>query len=281
MDEYPNIQHMRPNTTASYVASGRGGNGMLARIGLLYEYCVLYGGLALFGLICLTWSFIATILYPLLPRRIGAPLGQVAIKTGFGWFLAALSASRIVTLDLSALDALRNERALVIAPNHPSLLDVVLVASRLPHVTCIMKAEIWDNVFLGGGARLAGYIRNDSPSRMIRGAAATVRAGTPLLIFPEGTRTRQQPVSGFRGGFALIAKAAGAPVQTVFIETNSPFLGKGWSLFRKPAFPLVYRVRLGRRFQVEESVRDFVPQLESYYRQSLSSGAVAPSDSPR
>ncbi len=35
-----------------------------------------------------------------------------------------------------------NERGLIIAPNHPSLIDVVLVASRLPRVTCIMKAEI-------------------------------------------------------------------------------------------------------------------------------------------
>ena len=281
MDDYPNIQHMRPNTSASYFPPGRGSKKMLARIGLLYEYCVLYGGLALFGLICLTWSCIAAILYPLLPRRIGEPLGQFAIKTSFGWFLTALSASRIVTLDLSALDALRNERALVIAPNHPSLLDVVLVASRLPHLVCIMKAEIWDSIFLGGGARLAGYIRNDSPSRMIRGAATAIRAGTPLLVFPEGTRTRQHPVSDFHGGFALIAKAAGASVQTVFIETNSPFLGKGWSLFRKPAFPLVYRARLGRRFQVEESVRTFVPKLESYYRQALSSGPAASSDPPR
>jgi len=120
------------------------------------------------------------------------------------------------------------------------LLDVVLVVSRLPHVVCIMKAEILRNLFLGGGARLAAYIRNDSCFAMIRTAAAAVGAGSQLLVFPEGTRTRRAPVNHFEGGFALIAKTARVPVQTVFIETNSLFLGKGWPLFRKPAFPLTY-----------------------------------------
>ena len=80
---------------------------------------------------------------------------------------------------------------------------------------------------------------------MVRVGRAAVRAGNQLLVFPEGTRTRQHRRYGFKGGFALIAKSAGVPVQTVFIETNSRFLGKGWPLFRKPVFPLVYRVRLG------------------------------------
>ena len=98
-----------------------------------------------------------------------------------------------------------------------------------------MKAKIWDNPVLGGGARLAGYIRNDSPRGMVRQAASELRAGHSLLVFPEGTRTRSRPVNRFKGGFALIAKRAGAPVQTVFIETDSPFLGKGWPAFKRPA----------------------------------------------
>ena len=189
-------------------------------------------------------------------------------------FLLALRASGIVKLDLRALDALRGERPLIIAPNHPSLLDVVLVASRLPHIVCIMKAKIWDNIFLGGGARLAGYIRNDSPGNMIRLAKAGMRRGSQLLVFPEGTRTIEPPVNDFKGGFAIIAKTAGVPVQTVFIETNSPFLGKGWPLFRKPVFPLVYHVRLGQRFEVDGDVRTFVTGLEGYYRQELFAGNV-------
>jgi hypothetical protein len=68
----------------------------------------------------------------------------------------------------------------------------------------------------------------------------------------------------------LIAKHAGTPLQTVFIETDSPFLGKGWPLLRMPPLPLVYRARLGRRFRIQGDVRASITDLEVYFRQELS-----------
>jgi 1-acyl-sn-glycerol-3-phosphate acyltransferase len=178
--------------------------------------------------------------------------------------------SGIIRCDLAALDVLRGEKSLIIAPNHPSLLDAVLVISRLPSVVCIMKPAIWDNLFLGGGARLAGFIRNDTKTSLVKQAARKVRAGRHLLIFPEGTRTARLPVNAFKGGFALIARKAGAPVQTVFIETNSAFLGKAWPLLKKPKFPLIYRVRLGRRFDVGDDAQTFTRDLERYFSDEIS-----------
>ena len=186
----------------------------------------------------------------------------------FRAYLAVLDASGLFKFDLSALDALRDEGAMIIAPNHPSLLDAVLVGSRLPRIICIMKAEIQDNPILGGGARLAAYIRDSSSFNMIRSAVACLRAGNQLLMFPEGTRTTPHAHCHFKGGYALIAKTAGVPVQTVFIETNSKFLGKGWPLYRKPAFPLIYRVRLGQlllEVNGEVKIRS-VGTMERYHR---------------
>ena len=116
---------------------------------------------------------------------------------------------------------------------------------------------------------------------MIRTAAAAVRAGSQLLVFPEGTRTRREPINHFEGGFALIAKTARVPVQTVFIETNSLFLSKGWPLFKKPMFPLIYRARLGRRFEVKGDVKAVVSDLECYYRETLAAGTSAGVDANR
>ncbi len=264
--------NMRPITITSWPAPPRGVNRVLTWLRIPYEYLVLYGGLLLFGFSVFMWSAAAAVLYPLLPRRFGSRLGQFAIMAIFRGFLGVLKASGIVKFDLSVLDALRGEGALIIAPNHPSLLDAVLVASRLPQVVCIMKAEIWNNLILGGGARFAAYIRNDSPFTMIRSAAAALRAGNQLLVFPEGTRTRPKAGYHFKSGFALIAKTARVPIQTVFIETNSLFLSKGWPLFRKPAFPLIYRARLGRRFEVKGNVKALVAEMECYYRETLAAG---------
>jgi 1-acyl-sn-glycerol-3-phosphate acyltransferase len=236
---------------------------------LAYEYFWLYLGYAYFGVVGTLWSLVSAILSLLLPRRLGIGLGRRAISLVFRSFLGLLRASGLVRLDLSALDRLREEHGLIVAPNHPCLLDAVFVLSRIPQASCIMKAQIWDSPVLGGGARLAGYIRNDSPRNMVRLAIRDLQAGRPLLVFPEGTRTRTQSVNRFKGGFALIAKRAQVPVQTVFIEADSRFLAKDWPPLKKPHLPLHYRVRLGRRFTVDGDVSVFVARLEDYYRTEL------------
>jgi 1-acyl-sn-glycerol-3-phosphate acyltransferase len=144
--------------------------------------------------------------------------------------------------------------------------------SRLPRTVCIIKARLWRNLCLGGGARLAGYIGNEAPMDMIRTSVREVRAGCSLLVFPEGTRSAGNSLGRFEGGFALIAKLSGAPVQTVFIENVSGYLGKGWPLFKRPPTPLEFRVRLGRRFEVPDNVETFVAEFEDYYRDALRVG---------
>jgi 1-acyl-sn-glycerol-3-phosphate acyltransferase len=250
--------------------------GLVARLRGAYEHVVFYGLLLIFGLSSLVWSMLAGILYWLLPRRVGEPLGQFVIMAVFRGFVAVMRASGIIACELDELDRLGTAAPLVIAPNHPSLLDAMLVISRVPRVVCVAKVAIWDNWFLGGSARLAGFIRNDSATKLVRGAVRQVRSGRHFLIFPEGTRTNARPVGEFKGGFALIAKQAGVPVQTVFIETPSRFLGKGWPLFKQPEFPLVYRVRLGRRVEVDGDVHDVVAGLRGYYQREL--GEKSPHD---
>ncbi len=239
-----------------------------------YESFWHYFGFVYFGAVGALYGIVASVLHLILPARLRAPLGRRLIGFLFRGFLRMMTASGVMKLDLSALDVLRGQPGLIIAPNHPCLLDAVFVIAHVPEVSCIMKAEIWDNVVLGGGARLAGYIRNDSTNSMVRASAQELRDGRPLLVFPEGTRTRRGPVNQFKGGFALIAKVARAPIQTVFIETDSPFLGKGWPLLKKPRFPLVYRARLGKRLTVDGDLKAFIHQLEVYYRDELSGHAA-------
>lgn len=241
---------------------------ILQSIKSLYEYLVLYGGLLFFALICLTWSLPASVMRHLMPQHIAERVGKYAIMLGFRTYLFVVRASGLVKCDLSELDTLRGE-PLIITTNHPALIDVVLIGSRLPRMVCVLKAELLDNPMLGGGASMAGYIRNDSTGNLIRRAAAATRSGNQLLIFPEGTRTVTQPINPFKGGFGIIARKAGVPVQTVFIEASSPFLGKGWPLLKKPEFPLTYRARLGKRFEVTDDVKAFVTELEAYYRREL------------
>lgn len=235
----------------------------------LYEYSALYVSLVLFGAAGLTYTLLGAVLYPLLPRRFGARVGRLIMTGLFRPYIAFIQSTGLIKCDLSALDALSSDEAVIIAPNHPGLIDVVLVGSRLTNIVCIMKADIQDNIMFGGGARLAGYIRNDPIGNMVRTSITELKQGCQLLIFPEGTRTITQPVNEFKSAFALIAHKAGVPVQTVFIEYSSAFLGKGWPLWKKPQFPLTIQVKLGERFEVSGDIRSFVADLEKYFREQL------------
>lgn len=246
-----------------------------ARLETMGNALRLYFGLGLLAGMCLLTS--AGILAGglLLPRSRRRPFAKWMIFGMFRLHLAAMGGIGAVRLDLSALDSLRDAPAMVIAPNHPSMIDAALMLSRLPDLTCIMKADILANPLFGSGSRMAGYITSDPPRSMLRAAIDRLRDGHHLLLFPEGTRTMRLPLNRLQRTVGAIARHAAVPVQTVIIETSTAFLGKGWPLWRIPSMPMVYTARLGRRFDPPADADAFTAELEAYFHQELA-GARLP-----
>ncbi len=240
-----------------------------------YEVLAMAFGLGALAAICLAWLPGALLLHPLLPRRLGKAVGRAAIAGGFRLYLRLLGAACACRFDIDELDRLRGAGPLVVVANHPSLLDAVLILSRLPDAVCVIKASLMDNVLFGAAARLARYIRNNAPLEMILNAREELQSGAQLLIFPEGTRTTDFPIGNCLPSAGLIARRAGVPVQALLIEFSTPYLGKAWPLFRRPPLPLTCRIRLGRRFPPPADVAAFTRELDTYFRSEL--GASAPS----
>jgi 1-acyl-sn-glycerol-3-phosphate acyltransferase len=240
-----------------------------------YERVAMVLGLGMLALLCLGWLPFAMILQPLLPARRGRPVGRRVIMAAFRFYLHFLEAFCACRFDVRALDTLRDERPLVLVGNHPSLLDVILVVSRLPNVTCVMKASLMRNLLLGAAARLARYIPNDAPLAMVHRSRDELHAGAHLLIFPEGSRTRHFPMDPCTPGAGLIAARAQAPVQTLLLDFSSPYLGKAWPLFRRPELPLRVSVRVGRRFPPPANVAAFTRELDDYFRTALAPATVS------
>jgi 1-acyl-sn-glycerol-3-phosphate acyltransferase len=236
---------------------------------IIYEYFALYSSLTLLGLICLSWSVFALPLYFILPRRLGTAVGRRGISVGFSIYAWSLSITRTYHLDLRAIDSLKAGPPVILAPNHPCLIDALLILTRHPNLVCVMKSELMRNVFLGSGSRLARYVRNDSSRQMVKESVAHLREGGVLLLFPEGTRTVRDPINSLVGSVGLISKHAGVPVQTLIVEIDSPFLSKGWPLFKRPTLPVTYKVRLGTRFDPPSDVAAFTAELERYFRKEL------------
>ena len=228
-------------------------------------WLTLQGLLLVLGLISVTWNLIALGLYPVLPRHTGRRLGRAAIAGGYRAFWRIAGLSGLLRMDASALDALAAERGLIVIANHPSMLDALMLVARLPRSFCLMKASLIRNPLLGPGARLARYIRNDSPLGIVRHSVAELKDGGTLVMFPEGTRTTCPPINRFRPGITLIAKLADVSIQTAFIDTDSPYLAKGWPLWRLPPLPITFSVRLGQRFAPLHNHEALLAQLEAYY----------------
>lgn len=239
------------------------------------ETAAALGAFLYWGVFGLLFTLISVPLCLVLPRRCGHRFGRSLLHWAFRVFVRYLRVTGLVHADLDSLRSLRKmKEPVIIAPNHTSLWDAVFVISCLPQPICIMKESILRNPFLGGGARLAGYIPNGKSSQLIREASRALDEGGQLLLFPEGTRTRRDArwINPLRGGCALIARHAEVKVLPVYIRSNTRFLEKGWPLWKRPEFPIRMSIELGEALEPEatESAKDFTRRLEQGYEKHLS-----------
>lgn len=244
-----------------------------------YAIAAMGLGLGMLALICLCWLPFALLFHWLLPARQGRWLGRRMICWGFRGYLGFLRLCCGCRFQLDGLEQLASQGAQVVVANHPSLLDAVIILSRLPDAVCVMKAGLLDNLLFGAAARLAGYIRNDHPLKLVQTAQRELAGGAQLLIFPEGSRTRNFPLDRCLPSAGLIAQRAGVPVQTVLIEFSTPYLSKHWPLWRPPVLPLRCSLRLDRQFPPPQDSATFTADLENHLRHALAAAPLSASSS--
>lgn len=241
----------------------------------LYQSLLMGLGLLYWAVMGLIITVIGTILYAILPKKYSLPCGRFLLQKAFLVFIAYFKIAGLLELDDGALKKLSTyQGAMIIAPNHISLWDAVFIIANIPETVCIMKGVILKNPFLGGGARLAGYIPNDGTAQMLLAASHQLKKGAKLLLFPEGTRTKTDALwlNPFQGAVALVAKHSGAAVFPVYIRCNSRFYEKGWPMYQKPpSFPIKISFAVGEAifFEAGDTVQAFTERLEQLYTAEL------------
>lgn len=194
------------------------------------------------GGLCLSLAFRAL---PLSLRDRGARIrfARRTVSASFRLFAGFLRAARVADIDASGVRCLRRSRGVIIAANHPTLLDYVFIASELPEVDCLVKAELSRNFFLKGIVKSAGYMLNSEfAPELIGEARERLAQGDSILIFPEGTRTRPGERMPLRRGAAQMALRSGATIRLVHIKCSEFWLTKGAPWYRIPAARPVIRI---------------------------------------
>jgi 1-acyl-sn-glycerol-3-phosphate acyltransferase len=242
-----------------------------------FSFAVFFGGGALAALT----------LFPLLglltpdPEKRHRRTRQV-IRRLFQCYLGMLKLLRVLEIDVSGTDALKRIEGHVVVANHPTLLDVVLLMALIPQVQCIVKHQLWNNRYLGGVVRHAGYIRNDlEPDALLSACQSAMREGANLIIFPQGTRSLPGEPFHFHRGVANIALLSGADIQTVAIRCTPLYLTKSDKWWRVPSRRPHFSVTVGDILSIRKiseglsrplAARAVVKRLETYYTGILSSG---------
>lgn len=125
----------------------------------------------------------------------------------------------------------------ILAPNHVSLLDPPLVGVSCGRWPFIMaKAELFKGI-IGWAIEQMGSFpvrRGGADRRAFKQARKTLEAGEPLLVFPEGTRTRTGTLGKAEPGLLMIAHTAKCPVVPVYIRGTERAFSP-----RRPGFRLV------------------------------------------
>jgi len=123
-------------------------------------------------------------------------------------------------------------QAYVVVANHQSFLDIFLI-SNLPHeMKWIAKKELFRIPWIGWCFTMVGDIaleRGDvaSAQLVMEKARRYLENGMNVMIFPEGTRSRDGKLLPFKAGAFKLAVDAGVPILPLAVSGSAQGMPKG------------------------------------------------------
>ncbi|MBI5897194.1 MAG: 1-acyl-sn-glycerol-3-phosphate acyltransferase [Desulfobacterales bacterium] len=224
------------------------------------------------------WTIIGTIIFGLT-----AILVSFFSKTGnsvhhvarlWGRTILWVSGLRVQVIGLENIDA---SRSAIYMSNHQSNFDIPVFFGALPiQFRWLAKAELFKIPIFGQGMRGAGYIsidRRDTKSaiRSLGRAAQSVREGTSVLIFPEGTRSSDGALLPFKAGGFVLAIDAGVPIIPMAVQSTFDVMSKGRYIIRRQAVRLVVRPPIDARAYTRRTKNDLMESVRAAIQEAMAS----------
>jgi len=134
-------------------------------------------------------------------------------------------------INVIGLQKISKDRPYVIVSNHQSAFDIVLLYRINRHFKWVAKRELSRVPVIGWNLILNRCILIDrasaaSAKKMVLDSLKHINRGSSILIFPEGTRSKDGKVGRFKEGAFLIAQRAKVPIVPIVIEGSKDILPK-------------------------------------------------------
>jgi 1-acyl-sn-glycerol-3-phosphate acyltransferase len=144
-----------------------------------------------------------------------------------------LTAMLGVEVEMHGLEHVETAGPVIYAPNHQSHLDILTLLGHLPGATRFAaKRELWRHPIVGGVLDTLGMIPidRDAGERSIEVLNAAAKESSSIVIFPEGTRSRDGSLRDFKKGAFVLAIATGLPIVPVCCVGTRRLMPRGSQL---------------------------------------------------
>lgn len=139
---------------------------------------------------------------------------------------------RLMGWKLRGLENVPAEGPVILASNHVSLWDPVLIGCGLQRQVCYMaKDELFHVPVLGWAIRHLGAFpvkRGQGDTSAIRQSLAVLKEHKILGVFPEGTRSKTGQIQKALPGIVLFMEKSQAPIVPVRVSGTRSLFTKGW-----------------------------------------------------
>lgn len=138
-----------------------------------------------------------------------------------------------VKVKIIGMEKLNTKKPCVYMANHQSWFDIFILLAYLPvQFRWLAKEELYRIPILGLAMRRIGYIPIDRSNRTkalksLAKAAEKIREGTSVMVFPEGTRSKNGVLLPFKKGGFILAIQSGQPIVPISISGSYRILSKG------------------------------------------------------
>lgn len=154
------------------------------------------------------------------------------------WATHYIALSPFWDVHVEGTHKIENDGTYVLVANHQSAADIMVLYCLRKHFKWVSKRSNFFVPFLGWMMWMADYVplrRGDRRSRadMFRRCHAHLRRGSSIMMFPEGTRSRDGEIKDFKRGAFTLAAEAGVPVVPVVIDGTFSALPRGGWVFRQ------------------------------------------------
>ena len=196
----------------------------------------------------LFWCGMAVITLILFPKSADFVLRQYAQRLWSKPMLKWIVGAKIkIEISPKAQELFNTNSGAILMSNHSSNLDITacFVSSPTP-IVFLSKASVRKVPLLGSANARVGTVfvergNKESTLKAISTLVKTVKGGRSVVVYPEGTRSKDGALKRFKKGGFHLAVQAQAPVVPVYIEGTHKILPPGTFSLKRFSDPILVR----------------------------------------